>query len=176
MKCTAWLRGQLLLFWYFLMIFNGRVSCRDSPWCIFPAGKETGKSLCELCRSSPLSSRAPPSVRTSPWWSSSPPPSSPFPGFCRFSLLRKSKTQLMRFKLSFLFHMCSFTPNTWLLIFCQKKKTKPSFDVIAYRDRYKCATAVGGWCYLTLHARQIMSITCCVLLRDCISNSVAVTE
>lgn len=52
---------------------------------------------------------------------------------------------------------CIFTPNTWLLIFCQRgsDKTKPTFDVIVNGDWYKCATAVGGWCYLTLHARQI---------------------
>ena len=82
---------------YFLSLeehyFNSQVSCCDSLWCIFPAGRERGRSLCEPCRSSPPPSRALPSVHTSPWWSSSPLPSSPSSEFCHFSQLRKRMTQ-----------------------------------------------------------------------------------
>lgn len=70
-----------------------QVSCCDSLWCIFPAGRERGRSLCEPCRSSPLPGRALLSVHTSPWWSSSPLPSSPSSEFCHFSQLRTRMTE-----------------------------------------------------------------------------------
>lgn len=99
-KWAAPLRGRLwsspLCRIFSLWILLSQVSCCDSLWCIFPAGTERGRSPCEPCRSSPLSSRARPSVRTSPWWSSSPLPSCPSSGSCRFSLLRERMRQLIK--------------------------------------------------------------------------------
>lgn len=87
-------RGDSLNVFPLCRSFQG--SCRDSPWCIFPADKVRGRSLCEPCRSSPLSGRAPPSARRSPWSSSSPLPSSPSSCSCRSSPLGKKMMPIIR--------------------------------------------------------------------------------
>lgn len=92
----VWIFASLqIIFWLFVdeHYFNRQLSCRDSPWCIFPAGKGRGRSLYELCRSSPLWGQALLSVRMSPWWSSSLLLSSPSSCFCRFSPLEDRTTK-----------------------------------------------------------------------------------